>query len=189
MQSSTASYTIWYKIWSSLLLFKTKKSIPFLLKNKWSTSFYIQRNKTILQHTFTTRSGQPSQMLSPHPTDGRFKYKSHAILLKGNLRIVSFWKAWLQTGNQRTKQILPWGKHSCIHIYLCSTIACGPPMAPTAPSTHQDWSGEYSRWCVQTVFFKRWRSKNRLHALPALLSSIHPFPVEFLLYPLTVTWQ
>lgn len=114
MQSSAAAHTSvnewWYKLWSSLLFFKPKKSIYFLfiglcldLRRKWLASHsHIQRHKRILQHThLQQRGGQPSR--KAHPTDGGFNYKLHATLLKGNLRIVPFWKDWLQTGNHRPK--------------------------------------------------------------------------------------
>lgn len=69
------------------LFYETKKSISFIfisllleLSHKCLTSFHIQRHKTILQRTFTTKEvdSQP-EMLSPHPPDGRFNYKPHAI--------------------------------------------------------------------------------------------------------------
>lgn len=114
MQYSAATHTSenqwWYKTESSLLFFKPKKSIYFQfiglsldLKCKWLTSLsHIQRHKRILQRThLQQRGGQSSQ--KAHPADGGFNYKQHATLLKGNLRIVPFWKDWLQTGNQRPK--------------------------------------------------------------------------------------
>lgn len=113
-------------------------------------------------------------MLNPNLTDGGFIYKPHAILLKGNLTIESFWKAWLKTSNQRPKSKSSPEASIYVFTHLCSSVSSGPPMATTVLSTQQDCSEEYSRWCCQTFFFKRWRFKNRLHAL-FFNNVLHPF--------------
>lgn len=49
------------------------------------------------------RNGQPSQKAHLADDDPGDLTPTNMPLLKGNLRIVSFWKARLQTGNQRPR--------------------------------------------------------------------------------------